>query len=227
MALRELENYQPHYPKYPMYQDRQHAGVVLVRSLAKYRRRKTLLVLAISGPGVEVGLPIAQMLRAPMDLVISSLLPIPDRPESSFGAVLEDAIVVNDGLVAGWRLDPAKIEHIVIDARDAARHRMLRIRGRGPLPEVRGKTVVIVDDGLAVGFPLVAAVEWTIKKKPRDVVVAVPVAPRHEITRLVPLVSEVVCPVQRDTWNLYIPAFYSHWDVPKDDEVAAYLRQCS
>jgi len=212
-------------PSQEIYRDRFDAGRQLAKGLSKYRRRKTLFVLAISSQGVEVAISVAQTLHAPVDLVISSLLPIPAQPQASFGAVVEDTVVVDDGLVRLWSLSSSEIAHIVADARHGATDRMLRLRGSRPLPDLKGKTVIITDDGLAIGFPILAAVEWTLKQKPRGVVAAIPVAPRHEIDRLAQLVSEVVCPIQRDTWNLFVAAFYRVWTEPSDDEVASLLRQ--
>lgn len=214
-------------PGQDVYHNRYEAGRRLARDLSKYRRRKTLLILAVSVQGVEVALPVAESLRAPLDLVISQLLPIPEQPQSSFGAVVEDVVVLDDGLLRLWGLGPEQVGHIAADVWDEARHRMQFLRGDRPPPDVRGRTVIVTDDGLAIGFPILAAIEWVLKRQPRDVIVAIPVAPRHEIERLIPLVSEVVCPIQRDTWSLSIAAFYGLWQVPSDEKIARLLRQPS
>ncbi|MCL5961270.1 MAG: hypothetical protein M1358_18505 [Chloroflexi bacterium] len=216
--------YSPQFAEAPVYDDRYEAGGVLAGRLMKYRRRRGRLVLAISGPGVEVALPIAQALHASLDLVIPTLLPIPQRPESSFGAVLDDTIVVNDGLAANWGLGPDQIRHIARDVWDAAVHRMRRLRGDERLPDPRGKIVIFADDGLGLGFPILAAVEWASRRKAREIVVALPVAPKYDLERLIPLVSEVVCPVQSDAWNLYIASFFRRWQKPTDEQLSQQIR---
>ncbi len=222
-----VAEYSPYYPDQPAYVDRYQAGRELTALLASYRRRKTLLVLAISGEGLEVALSIAQNLHAPVDLLLSGLLPIPQRPESSLGAVVEDTFVLNDGLVSSWGLTTGQVLHAVRDVQDQVKHRMQRLRGDKPLPNIRGKTVIIADDGQGIGFPIMAAVEWAIKHKPRAIVIAIPVAPKYDIKRLAPLVSEVVCPIQTSQWNLSIAGFYRRWKEPSEAEIAANLRMAT
>ncbi|MBI2955652.1 MAG: phosphoribosyltransferase [Chloroflexi bacterium] len=209
--------------KAPEYEDRLQAGQSLAKLLVKYQGKKDVIVLAISKGGVEVAFSLAQRLKAPMDIVISRLLRVPQQPETAFGAVTQDVVILNYALAAQWGIKRDAIRHLARDAQDEASDEMSVYRGARPVPELANKTVIIADDGMALGFPTISACNWVKRGNPRDVIVAVPVSPLFEVQRLRPLVDDVICPITYDTWGLRIGTFYRKWRIPTDAEIKALV----
>ncbi len=207
----------------PVFDNRLQAGKELAKHLTRYRAKKDVVVLAISKEGVEVAFSIAQALKVSMDLVISHLLSVPQRRETAFGAVTQDIVVLNDGLVSQWELKRDAIRELAKDAQDDIRHEMLRYRGERPAPDLSNKTVIIADDGMGLGFPIISAVVWAKRAKPKRVIVAVPVSPLFEVQRLRQLADEVICPVAPDVWGLRIATFYRRWEEPTDAEIKSLV----
>ena len=165
-----------------MFKNRKDAGEKLAQALEKYRAENPL-ILAIPRGGVEVGIQISRKLGADFSLIIVRKLPFPDNPEAGFGAIAEDGstfIFENVGYwLAGETIEQVKQEQIA-----EVKRRLNTLRGGNPLPELTGRTVILIDDGIAMGSTMRAAIELCRARKAGKVVVAVPVAGREEALKL-------------------------------------------
>lgn len=178
------------------FRDREDGGAALAKALAKYRGAE-VVVYGLPRGGVVTAKAVATALGAPLDLAITRKLRHPNQPEFAVGAVAEDGqVVLNERIVAelpaSW-LEREKSEQL----REARRRRAAYLGGRAPL-DVRGKTAILVDDGIATGYTMQAAVQAIRRMEPAKIVVAAPVAPPGVAARFAGLADEVVV--------LYAPA---------------------
>ncbi len=206
------------------YTDRVHAGQVLARALAHLKGQTDLVVLGVPRGGVVVAAQVAQALGAPLDVAITRKVGAPGNPEFAIGAVSEgDALVLDEGIIRQLEIPEAYIREEVARQRlELARRLALYRGGREPVP-VQGKTVILVDDGVATGATLLATVRTLRTRGPARILVAVPVASADALDRLAQEADEVVCPyVPAFFWA--VGAFYEQFDQTTDEEVVDLLR---
>lgn len=205
-----------------MFRDRRHAGVLLgerVRSLAL----PDPVVLGLPRGGVVVAAEVARALGAPLDVLVVRKLGAPGNPELGIGAIAESGItVLNDGLIARLRVWPAEIEAVAErEKRELDRRTAAYRGGRPPLP-LAGRSVVVVDDGLATGYTARAAVAAARARGAAMVVLAVPVAAPETVAEFSSLVDEVVC-VEVPELLFAVGAAYADFSQTRDDEVERLL----
>lgn len=209
------------------YQDRREAGRVLADSLCEYADDAGALVLALPRGGVPVAFEVARALRLPLDLLPVRKLGVPGHEELAFGALAPGAVrVLNSDLTGALGLDQAAIEAVVArEMIELDRREALYRKGRAPLV-VTGRIVLLVDDGLATGATMRAAVQSLLRQIPRSIIVAVPVAPPASclfFDRLTPNVR-CVCPLQPDDFDA-VGEWYQDFSQTSDEEVLALLAQ--
>jgi len=205
-----------------MFKDREEAGKRLGEALKDYKGQGAL-VLAIPRGGVEVGYHVAKHLQADFSFLIARKLPYPDNPEAGFGALAEDgsAVILGD---ASSCVSEEKIKEIVREQSEEIKRRVQVLRKGKPLPPVSGRTVILVDDGLAMGSTMRAAIELCRKRNAQKIVVAVPVGGGRVADEVNELADEVII--------LEVPRFfqavaqdYLNWyDVP-DEEVIEIMEK--
>jgi len=205
-----------------MFQDRVDAGRQLAQALSQYKGQDTV-VYALPRGGVVLGVELARFLEAPLDLIVVRKIGHPFQPEYAVGAVAEDGFVVAnpdeiDTVNNSW-FDQA----IAAELNEAQRRRALFLEGRPPI-DVQGKTAIIVDDGLATGLTMLAAIHEIHKRGPRRVVVAVPVAAAETVARLKREVDDLVALYVPRGWFGAIGAFYESFHQVTDDEVISLLK---
>ena len=194
-----------------VYRDRDDAGEHLARALEQFRTADAL-VLAIPSGGVPVGLVVSSRLELPFDLLIIRKIPVPCYTESGFGAVsLEGDIVLNEPLVRELGLSPEEIEVLAGPVQEELQARNRIFRENRPWPELAGKTVILVDDGLASGYTMLAAVRAVRRHMPSQIVVAVPTACASTIKLLAPQVDTIVCPNIRSGYSFAVADAYRNW----------------
>lgn len=206
------------------YTDRVQAGEVLARALAHLRGQKDVVVLGVPRGGVVVATQVAQALGAPLDVAITRKVGAPGNPEFAIGAVSEgDALVLDEAVIRQLEVPEAYVQEEVTRQRLELARRLARYRsGREPVP-VQGKTVILVDDGVATGATMLATVRTLRARGPARIVVAVPVASADALERLAQEADEVVCPyVPAFFWA--VSAFYEQFDQTTDDEVVRLLQ---
>lgn len=199
-----------------MFDDRRDAGKQLARALADYEG-KGVVVLAIPRGGVEVGYHVARALDADFSLVIVRKLPFPDNPEAGFGAIAEDGSVVIIKRAA-YGLPRDAIERIAEFQREEVRRRIQVLRRGNSLPDLNDKTVILVDDGIAVGSTIRVAIKLCKNQGASPIVVAVPVAGERAAQEIGALVDEMVV-LEKPPFYRAVAQVYRNWcDVP-DREV--------
>jgi putative phosphoribosyl transferase len=208
-----------------IFRDRREAGQRLAEKLEPYRSQDPV-VLAIPRGGVPVGCEISRALRAPFDLIIPRKLPIPYNPEAGFGAVTPDGtVVLNVEMVRDLGLSKADIDNIVMTVLGEVQRR-LKIYHPGPPLELRGRTVIVTDDGLASGYTMIAAVRAVKKQSPNKVIVAVPCSPRSSVERLEDEADEVLSLTVQEYGSFAVASYYEEFPDLSDGEVLAMLGTC-
>jgi putative phosphoribosyl transferase len=206
------------------FQDRRQAGSRLASALAGYKDAHAI-VLALPRGGVPVGFEVAKALAAPLDVLLVRKIGAPGRSELGIGAVIDGRhphLVLNDEVVRMVGADPAYIEaekrrQLV----EIERRRRLYVGDR-PMPEIKGRVVIVVDDGIATGGTVKAALQAVARDGPARRVLAVPVAPPDSLRELTPLADEVVCLVAPEGFRA-VGQYYRNFDQTGDDEVIALL----
>jgi predicted phosphoribosyltransferase len=204
--------------------DRSDAGRFLARELVRFRGRRDLIVLALPRGGVPVGYEIARALQAPLDVFVVRKLGVPGREELAMGAVASGGIrVLNAGVVAalGPRAQEA-IDWVTAREKEELLRREERYRGARTFPDLEGKTVFLVDDGLATGATMRAAARAVRERKPARLIIAVPVAAESTGRKMQAEADEVVCGWQPEPF-FGIGQFYDNFRQTTDEEVHALL----
>jgi len=208
----------------PTYRDRAEAGKVLARSLKEYADQPETLVLGLARGGLPVAQAIAQALHLPLDVLLVRKLGVPGQEELAFGAIAAGVRVLNEDVVAALALPTGVIEETTKRQLAVLAQREAAYRGdRAPLP-LAGRTVILVDDGLATGASLRAAIAALRQHQPTRIVVAVPVAAQESAERVAALAEDFVCPL---TAALFagVGGYYQDFAQVSDGEVQAILRQ--
>ncbi|WXG40975.1 MAG: phosphoribosyltransferase family protein [Candidatus Freyarchaeum deiterrae] len=209
---------------YSTFKDREHAGRELGKRLAEKYKDKDVIILAIPRGGVPVGVYAALELNSELDMIITRKIQIPWNPEAGFGAVTVDGtIVLNEPLVAQLGLKRGEIKELAEGVIEEMKRRTREFRGNAPQPRIRDRTVIVVDDGLASGYTMVAAVKSIRKEKPERVVVAVPVSPRSSLKIVEKFSDELVCLVVSDAHVFAVADYYENWFDLTDEDVKRYL----
>ncbi|PVV84867.1 phosphoribosyltransferase [Dehalogenimonas alkenigignens] len=209
----------------PIFENRFDAGKQLAEKLSAYKNEATI-VLAIPNGGLPIGLQVALALGAELDVVISRKIPIPLRPEGGFGAVADDGtIILNHDLVRDLKLTPSQINYQVAGVRNEIQKRSIFYRGTRPLSVVTGKTVIIVDDGLASGYTMMAAVESVRRRRPARIIVAVPVASELAVRKVEKVADRIVTVETALVPKFYVSYYYRFWNTVSDDEGLKCLKE--
>jgi len=208
-----------------LFADRRDGGRVLGRMLEGLRGRDDVVVLALPRGGVPVGFELARALGAPLDVFMVRKLGVPVQPELAMGAVASGGVrVLNPSVVRGLRIPAEVIDEETRREVEELRRRERAYRGSRPPPEVRGRTVVLVDDGLATGSTMRAAAAAVRQMGPARVIVAVPVGAAETCELLRREVDEVVCAATPEDF-FSVGAWYEDFAQTTDEEVRELLEQ--
>ncbi len=208
-----------HQPTHaPLFENRYDAGAKLAAKLTGYSSQP-VVVLAIPNGGVPIAVPVALELAAELDLVIARKLPIPLMPEGGFGAVADDGLpIYNQDVLHQFQLTDHQINYQVCKVRNDIRQRTLLYRGTRPPAVLKDKTVIVVDDGLASGYTMIAAVESIRRRQPKNIVVAVPVASATAVKKVERLPVRIVTVETSCIPRFFVSDFYRYWNVLSDEE---------
>jgi len=159
-----------------------------------------------------------------MDLIIVRKIQIPGNTEAGFGAMTQEGdLFLNEPLMMTLNLNPEQVEHQSAKVRGELAERNERLRGQRPFPDLEGKAVILVDDGLASGFTMKASIFMVRKRGAAKVIVAAPTAPRRSLTALDNPVDEFFCPNIQDGMRFAVAAAYQNWHDLETDVVEAML----
>lgn len=210
-----------------MFEDRFEAGQVLAEKLAHYRGRRDVVVLALPRGGVPVAFEVAKALRAPLEVFLVRKLGWPLQPELAMGAMAQGGVrILHDEVVAQLSIPEYVIERVADqEARELARQQELYRPGRAP-PDVAGRIVILVDDGLATGSTMRAAVEALRMRRPSRLVVAVPVGAPQTCAEFSELVDEAVCAAEPEDFRA-VGMWYRDFSPTSDDTVIHLLEEAA
>ncbi|WP_342216728.1 phosphoribosyltransferase [Nocardia asiatica] len=206
-----------------LFDDRSDAGRRLAKRL-EYLRDEDVVVVGLPRGGVPVAYEVARALDAPLDVIWVRKLGVPYQPELAFGAIGEDGVqVINDVVLGYTRLTREEIAEVEHRERAELRQRTERLRRAHPRIPLSGRTVVVVDDGIATGATARAACQVAWEQGAQRVVLAVPVAPRDTVAVLQEVADEVVC-LEMPTWFGAVGGWYHDFGQVTDAEVELLLR---
>lgn len=210
---------------YRVFEDRRTAGRALVPELQRCDLDNPI-ILGLPRGGVPLAYEIAMALHAPLDTIVVRKLGVPSQPELAFGAIASGGVrVINDEVVESvFGLDDASIERIASRESAELRRREQAYRLDRPYPELAGKDVVLVDDGLATGATMLAAAQAVRTRSPASVVVAVPVGSTSAVAKVSAIVDRVICLESPATFYA-VGQFYIDFGQTTDDEVRELLRE--
>lgn len=208
-----------------IFTNRAEAGQMLASRLKAYVGRKDVIVLGIPRGGVPVAFEIADALRAPLDVFVARKLGVPGQEELAFGAIASGGVrILNSEIIQLVNISKLDIERVTIQEQRELERRERLYRGTRPPLDVRGRTVILVDDGIATGSSIRAAISALRQLKPADLIVAAPVAPLDTSRELTREVDDLVC-LETPRMFQAIGQFYDDFSQVTDEEVADLLRR--
>ncbi|MHB9036162.1 MAG: phosphoribosyltransferase [Armatimonadota bacterium] len=208
-----------------MFEDRAEAGRRLAKKLAQYHATSAVL-LAIPRGGVPVAAAAARRLQLEWNVIVARKLPIPSNPEAGFGAVTTDgSVVLNELMLHGLRLTRQQIEHVVEEQKAEATHRMRLYSGARLPANLSDRTAIVIDDGLASGFTMLAAIKSLRDQSASKIIAAAPVASRSAAAKVEEAADECIFEIVSPSVPFAVADFYLHWRDLTDQEVIALLRE--
>lgn len=205
-----------------MFEDRKDAGQRLAAALEHYKDEKPI-ILGIPRGGVEVAYQVAKHLNAHLSILVSRKLPLPDNPEAGFGAIAEDGSTFIIGRAAVYLSEPM-IEEIKKEQIREIKRRIAHLRGGASLPEIANQTVILVDDGIAMGSTMRAAIMLCKNQKAKKIIVASPVAGVDTARGMAKLVDEVII-LETPAFFQAVAQVYRHWYDVSDEEVIEIMQK--
>jgi putative phosphoribosyl transferase len=206
-----------------IFANRSQAGRILAGRLEKYAGRDDVVVLGIPRGGIPVAFEVAQALHAPLDIFLLRKLGVPGHEEFAFGAIASGGVRVLDRrILRALLISAADVDAVTARVRQELKRRELTYRGDRPPLSVTGKTVILVDDGIATGASLLAGIHALRELRPARIVIAVPVASLQALDRLAYEVDEVVCEAMPEEFAA-VGQFYHDFSQTGDDQVIDLL----
>ena len=210
-----------------LFRDRQDAGRVLAEKLAAYANRPDVLVMALPRGGVPVAYEVARALGAPLDVFVVRKLGVPGYEELAMGAVATGGVrVLNDQLVKRLGIPDHVINAVTARERQELARRERLYRDDRPPPDISGRTVILVDDGLATGATMQAAIEALRQQNPARIVVAVPTASPDTCEEMKAKADDVICAITPQPFDA-VGRWYQDFSQTTDEEVGALLARTS
>lgn len=206
-----------------VFRDRRDAGRYLAAKLAHYRGVGGVIVVGLPRGGVPVAYEVARALDAPLDVFIVRKLGLPGREELAMGAIASGGVQVLNEVAERLHVPAELVDRVARQERRELERQQSRYRGNRPPLDVRGSTVVLVDDGLATGSTMLAAVEALRQQQPRRIVVAVPVGAPESCAELAAAADEVVCARQPRAFTS-VGSWYADFAPTSDEEVESLLQ---
>ena len=209
------------------FRDRREAGARLARALGMYAGRPDVIVLALPRGGVPVASEVAHALNAPLDVFLVRKLGVPSHRELAMGAIASGGVrVINTAIVDALGIPTEAIDAIAREEAAELARRECLYRGTRPAPDVRGKTIILVDDGLATGATMRAAVMALRRLGPTRIVAAVPTAAAEACADMAEVADEVVCAETPEPF-VAVGAWYADFSETSDEDVRRLLAEAA
>ncbi len=210
-----------------VFKDREQAGRLLAEQLKHYAKLANVIVLGIPRGGIPVAFEIAVALNAPLDLFLCAKLGVPGREELAFGAIVaDDGRFLDEQVIRASNISEAEIERISHDARQKLQQRAILYQGHPSALSVRGRIVILVDDGIATGASMYASIHALRQMGVEKLIVAVPIASGSSCIWLRSLVEELIC-LYNPTYFNAVGEFYSDFSQVSDSAVMDRLRRAA
>ena len=207
------------------FKDRTHAGQLLAQELRQYTADQSAIVLALPRGGVPVAFTIAQTLHVPLDILLVRKLGMPGHEEFAIGAIASGGLrVLQEDVIRDYGISEAMVDAITAHESQELERRENLYRGGREAPDLRGRKVILVDDGLATGATMTAAIKTVRAARPVRLIVAVPVGAPDTVAKLTPDVDQMVCLLQPERFYA-VGLWYQHFGQTSDDEVIRLLAQ--
>lgn len=207
----------------PQYLNRRQAGLVLADALRAYKNRNDVIVLALPRGGVPVAYEAAKALHAPLDIYIVRKLGVPGHHELAMGAIAQGGVTIfNQDIINQLQISQEEIDAVIASENAELKRRETVYRGTQPFPSLQGKTVIIIDDGIATGATLKSAIMAIRQQQPKAIIAAVPVADRQIQDSLQTFVDVFVCPLLVENLQA-VGLWYNDFSQTEDSEVHALL----
>ncbi|MBI2663814.1 phosphoribosyltransferase [Candidatus Woesearchaeota archaeon] len=206
-----------------VFADRFEAGRLLADRLGSC---KGALVLAIPRGGVEVGYAIAKQLKSNLGILISKKIPYPGQPELAVGAVCNDVVLLDSQLIALHGISRQYIDAEVKNLKSSIKRRYMELTGKAGLPDMKDRTVVIADDGIATGHTFLAAVSCVKSQNPKKIVAAIPVGPPESLQLVKDKVDKLIV-LEHPAYFMAVGEFYRDFQQVEDEEVINLLRKAN
>ncbi len=207
-----------------VFQDRKEAGCKLADKLAKYTDEKNIIVLALPRGGVAIGAEIAKRIGAPLDVIMTRKIRFPGEPEFAIGAIAENGkVALNDRIVKSYNILQSYLDEEICRQKAEIERRLIAYRGGEKLTFIKDKIIILVDDGVATGFTIIAAINALKDEGVKKLIVAVPVSPQDTFLKLKGLVDEIIC-LETPEVFLAIGDFYYDFEQLTDEEVMQLIQ---
>lgn len=210
-----------------IFRDRTDAGKQLAKALEAYSSQSDAIVIALPRGGVVVGFEVAALLHVPLDIVCPRKIGAPFNPELAIGAITETGeAILSDQIIQEFAISPSYIEVAKEEERKKAQWRLEHYRKGRPSRKLENKTVILVDDGLATGSTMRAAIKTVRAEHAKSIILAVPVAPPDTLSRLEKEVDKTVC-LSSPVEFYAVGQFYNFFDQTTDEEVISLLEKAN
>ncbi|MBW4448420.1 MAG: phosphoribosyltransferase [Spirirestis rafaelensis WJT71-NPBG6] len=210
-----------------IFKDRTAAGKLLAEKLVAYANRSDALVLALPRGGVPVAFEVAKALNAPLDVFVVRKLGVPGQKELAMGAIADGGVrILNEDIIRDEKIDPEAIEKVTVEEQQELQRRQNLYRGDRPKPVIQGRTILLIDDGLATGATMRAAIAALHKQQPAKIVVGVPTSSPQTCQEIKSQVDEIIC-AQTPSPFYSVGFWYEKFPQTTDQEVRDLLNQAA
>jgi putative phosphoribosyl transferase len=206
------------------YSDRHEAGKILADNLKLYTNNPNVMILALPRGGVPVGYEISRALSVPLDIFVVRKLGVPGHEELAMGAIAtNDTVIFNQEIINRLHIPSVSIDETIESEKKELKRRETAYRGNKPFPSLKDKIIILVDDGIATGATMRAAIKAVYQKQPLRLILAVPVAALSTYEEMKEKVDEIICPLRpRDFYA--VGEWYDDFSQTTDDEVIQLLK---
>ncbi len=208
-----------------IFKNRAQAGKMLAEKLLKYKDDPTAIILALPRGGIEIGYEVAKDLNLPLDIIVSRKIPDPVNSELAIGAITPDGQIILDKIIIKrYKIPQSFIDLQIKKEQEEAQRRLELYRKNKDQLNLKNKIAILVDDGIATGYTMKAAIKSAKKLGAQKIVVAIPVMPKEDIGKIKKDVDELICLHKAETF-LGVGAFYQNFPQLTDEEVVSTLQR--
>lgn len=208
-----------------IFKNRNDAGIQQAKQLKQYQNAPDTLVVALPRGGIVNGYEIAKELNLPLDIILSKKIGAPHNPELAIGSVgMDGTVIIDNDIVSSFAIPSNYIEEQTKQIKEKINKKLHLLRGNAGIPDLKGKTVILVDDGIATGYTMLSAINFLKTRHPQKIIISVAVAPQESINALKKQVDEIHC-ARTPMFMGAIGAFYKDFTQVTDQEAAKYLKK--